>query len=204
MYSIDVLLYTNWRLFFFFLYQNFTFVLICYLQIFNQTEGNDTLNYNWDEIPDDALSQLPDELFNQVPNHGQPNEVSMSQWSCEVEYGLHEEDRGLTEEDEVLHDNFVQNEGEDGQLQQKPRYEHGSESDDSDYELYDEENDVAIEDDHLFDDTVVLTPLEIPNVEDDDILPTSFSQENIVLDEEYTMEADSILPLNLMQDNTVP
>lgn len=56
-----------------------------------------------------------------------------------------------------LHDNFVQNEGEDGQLQQKPRYEHGSESDDSDYELYDEENDVAIEDDHLFDDTVVLT-----------------------------------------------
>ncbi|KAK9941503.1 hypothetical protein M0R45_007208 [Rubus argutus] len=96
----------------------------------------------------------------------------MSQWSCEVEHGLHEEDRGLTEEEngvteegEGLYDNFVQNKGEDGQLQQKPRYEHGSKSDDSDYELYDEENDVAIEDDHLFDDTVVLTPLEIRNVE---------------------------------------
>ncbi|KAK9945307.1 hypothetical protein M0R45_010828 [Rubus argutus] len=171
--------------------------------------GNVTLNYNWDEIPDDMLSQLPDELFNQVPNHGQPNEVSTSQWSCEVEHGLNEEDRDLTEEEngvteEVggLYDNFVQNEGEDGQLQQKPRYEHGSESDDSDYEFYDEENDVAIEDDHLFDDIVVLTPLEITNVEDDDILPTSFSQENIVLEEEYTMEADSILPF--MQDNIVP
>ncbi|RXH78671.1 hypothetical protein DVH24_002189 [Malus domestica] len=105
----------------------------------------------------DASTQVPEKVFSHIQSNTQvQDEVLNSLWSTEIPnpnvdkgkrvYGNVLEESGEQYEvnSEGLYETFLQEDGEIGY-----RCNHGTDSDDSDYELYDSENDAAMEDDDL-------------------------------------------------------
>ncbi|CAN6676250.1 unnamed protein product [Malus baccata var. baccata] len=142
-----------------------------------------TSNYSnvFDEILDDVFSQVPVELFSQA-TYSQPDEVN------------NEERVGVndiviaSEEGHGPYETFVQ---ESGQCTNGFHYEHGTDNDDSDYELYDSENDAAIEDDNLLFDKYVDLPLLgtiTRDRVDETILPENVATENLPTEKELPTE----------------
>ncbi|KAB2595920.1 hypothetical protein D8674_031370 [Pyrus ussuriensis x Pyrus communis] len=123
------------------------------------------LKYMMEEIPDDVFSQVPVELFSQA-TYSQPDEVNN-----EERVGVND-NVIVGEEGHGPYETFVQ---ESGECTNGFHYEHGIDSDDFDYELYDSENDAAIEDDNL--DRV-----------DETILPKSVATENLPIEKELPTE----------------
>ncbi|KAM2903323.1 hypothetical protein COP2_003150 [Malus domestica] len=95
-------------------------------------------NFNdfFHEIMGDASTQVPEKVFSHIQSNAQGKRV----------YGNVLEESGEQYEvnSEGLYETFLQEDGEIGY-----RCNHGTDSDDSDYELYDSENDAAMEDDDL-------------------------------------------------------
>ncbi|CAN6695223.1 unnamed protein product [Malus baccata var. baccata] len=89
----------------------------------------------FDEITDDAFSQVLVELFSQA-TYSQHDEVNNEEW-----VGVND-NIIAGEEGHGLYETFVQ---ESEECTNGFHYEHGTDSDNSDYELYDSENDAAIE-----------------------------------------------------------
>ncbi|KAM1329075.1 hypothetical protein ACFX15_012706 [Malus domestica] len=116
-------------------------------------------NFNdfFHEIMGDASTQVPEKVFSHIQSNTQvQDEVLNSLWSTEIPnpnvdkgkrvYGNVLEESGEQYEvnSEGLYETFLQEDGEIGY-----RCNHGTDNDDSDYELYDSENDAAMEDDDL-------------------------------------------------------
>ncbi|KAM1807395.1 hypothetical protein ACFX11_030413 [Malus domestica] len=102
-----------------------------------ESPQDQTSNYFnvFDEITDDAFSQVPVELFSQA-TYSQHDEVNNEEW-----VGVND-NIIAGEEGHGLYEAFVQ---ESEECTNGFHYEHGTDSDNSDYELYDSENDAAIE-----------------------------------------------------------
>ncbi|KAM2845960.1 hypothetical protein COP1_028340 [Malus domestica] len=142
-----------------------------------------TSNYSnvFDEILNDVFSQVPVELFSQA-TYSHPDEVN------------NEERVGVNdiviagEEGHGPYETFIQ---ESGQCTIGFHYEHGTDSDDYDYELYDSENDAAIEDDNLLFDKYVDLPLSgtiTRDRVDETILPENLATENLPTEKELPTE----------------
>ncbi|KAM2625399.1 hypothetical protein TB1_032268 [Malus domestica] len=110
-------------------------------------------NFNdfFHEIMGDASTQVPEKVFSHIQSNAQvQDEVLNSPWSTEIPnpnvdkgkrvYGNVLEESGEQYEvnSEGLYETFLQKDGEIGY-----RCNHGTDSDDSDYELYDSENDAS-------------------------------------------------------------
>ncbi|KAM1213531.1 hypothetical protein ACFX13_005028 [Malus domestica] len=142
--------------------------------IASEPPQDQTSNYSnvFDEILDDVFSQVPVELFSQA-TYSHPDKVN------------NEERVGVNDiviagdEGHGPYETFVQ---ESGQCANGFHYEHGTDNDDSDYELYKSENDAAIEDDNFLFDKYVDLPLSgtiTRDRVDETILPENIATENL-------------------------
>ncbi|KAM1004837.1 hypothetical protein ACFX2C_004985 [Malus domestica] len=142
--------------------------------IASEPPQDQTSNYSnvFDEILDDVFSQVPVELFSQA-TYSHPDKVN------------NEERVGVNDiviagdEGHGPYETFVQ---ESGQCTNGFHYEHGTDNDDSDYELYKSENDAAIEDDNFLFDKYVDLPLSgtiTRDRVDETILPENIATENL-------------------------